>query len=371
MDLDEVKRRTDHSNTYAVIMAGGTGTRFWPKSRLNRPKQLLKFFGGDSLLRETATRVLPTLDWSHIYVVTNRSYEPQIKEELPELPESNIILEPENKDTAACIGLAAVKLWSVNPDATMLCMPADHYIGECDAFCRTIDQAVALTQQRSCLVTIGIPPTSPKTNFGYIKRGEQLDIKDLSGPVFMVDQFLEKPSRQRAMSFLKAGNYFWNSGIFVWNVTTILNAIERYMPKLSAGLSRIKEFCSTSSESKIIAEEYSKFAAMSVDYGIMERATDVLVLPGHFQWEDLGSWSALENILAPDSWGNVANGQHLCMDTSGCIIDTEDKLVATIGLRDLIIINTNDAVLVCAKERDQDIKALVDSLGSADFSKYR
>jgi mannose-1-phosphate guanylyltransferase len=370
MDLDE-KRITDHSNTYAVIMAGGTATRFWPKSRLKRPKQLLKFFGGDSLLRETATRVLPILDWSHIFVVTNRSYEPQIKEELPELPASNIILEPENKDTAACIGLSAVRLSCVNPNATMICMPADHYIGEKDAFCRTVDQAVMLANQNDCLLTIGIPPTSPKTNFGYIKRGEQLEQQGLTGSVFTVDQFLEKPSRQRAMSFLKAGNYLWNSGIFVWKVSTILNSIERYMPKLFAGLLRIKEFCNTAEDNKITTEEYSKFLAMSVDYGIMERATDVLVLPGQFQWEDLGSWTALENILAPDSWGNVANGQHLGMDTSGCIIDTEEKLVATIGLRDLIIINTNDAVLVCAKDRDQDIKMLVESLGSADYSKYR
>lgn len=365
------KEQSAHSNTYAVIMAGGTGTRFWPKSRLNRPKQLLKFFGGDSLLRETATRVLPLLDWSHIYVVTNKSYEPLIKEELPELPDSNIILEPENKDTAACIGLAAVKLSCVNPQATMVCMPADHYIGECDPFCKTVDQAVALANQRNCLITFGIPPTSPKTNFGYIKRGEQIEVEGLTGSVFMVDQFLEKPSRQRAISFLKAGNYLWNSGIFVWNVLTILNAIERYMPKLSAGLSRIKEYCSSTEEKSVISEEYKKFTAMSVDYGIMERATDVLVLPGHFQWEDLGSWTALENILAPDSWGNVANGQHLGMDTAGCIIDTEEKLVATLGIRDLIIINTNDAVLVCSKDRDQDIKKLVESLGSADYSKYR
>ncbi len=370
MNSEELKG-TDFSNTYAVIMAGGTGTRFWPKSRLNRPKQLLKFFGGDSLLRETATRVLPILDWSQIYVVTNRSYEPLIKEELPELPNSNIILEPENKDTAACIGLAAVKLSGINPKAVMVCMPADHYIGEREAFCRTINQAVLLASHRDCLITIGIPPTSPKTNFGYIKRGDQLDIKGLQGPVFMVDQFLEKPPRQRAISFLKAGNYLWNSGIFVWNVSTILSAIERYMPKLFSGLAAIKQYYATNKDSKVISKEYSKFAAMSVDYGIMERATDVLVLPGHFQWEDLGSWSALENILAPDSWGNVANGQHLGLDTSGCIIDTEEKLVATIGIRDLIIINTSDAVLVCSKDRDQDIKMLVESLGSANYSKYR
>ncbi len=370
MNLEE-RKRSDHSHTYALIMAGGTGTRFWPKSRLHRPKQLLKFFGGQSLLRETALRILPLLPWSHIYVVTNQSYEPSIREELPELPSANIILEPENKDTAACIGLSAVRLSCVDSRAVMICMPADHYISETDAFCRTVDQGVVLAGRKECLITIGIPPTSPKTNFGYIKRGEQLDVDSLSGPVFMVDQFLEKPSRQRAMSFLKAGNYLWNSGIFIWQAGTILKAIERYMPKLSAGLSKIKEFYGTSEDNKVTAEEYSKIAAMSVDYGIMERATEVLVLPGHFQWEDLGSWSALENILAPDSYGNVASGQHLGMDTSGCIIDSEEKLVATIGLRDLIIINTNDAVLVCAKDRDQDIKMLVESLGAADYSKYR
>lgn len=367
----EERKRTDHSHTYAVIMAGGTGTRFWPKSRLHRPKQLLKFFGGQSLLRETALRVRPLLDWSHIFVVTNQSYEPSIREELPELPATNVILEPENKDTAACIGLSAVKLSCVDPNAVMVCMPADHYIQESDAFCRTTDLAISLARKAECLLTIGIPPISPKTSFGYIKRGEQLDFNGVSGPVFIVDQFLEKPSRQRAMAFLKAGNYLWNSGIFIWQASTILKAIERYMPKLSAGLKRIKEFYGTPEDSKVIAEEYGKFTAMSVDYGIMERATDVMVLPGHFQWEDLGSWSALENILAPDSYGNVATGQHLGMDTSGCIIDSEEKLVATIGLRDLIIINTSDAVLVCAKDRDQDIKMLVESLSEADYSKYR
>lgn len=363
--------RQEQAHTYAVIMAGGTGTRFWPKSRLHRPKQLLKFFGGESLLRETALRVLPLLAWNQVYVISNNSYEPLIKEELPELPGNNLILEPENKDTAACIGLSAVQISCVDPDAVMVCMPADHYIGESEAFCRTVAQAVKLAGEHECLVTLGIPPSSAKTNFGYIKRGEQLDYPDTSNKVFMVDQFLEKPSRQRAISFLKAGNYLWNSGIFIWKASTILQAIERYMPKLAAGLAKIKEGYGTSEESKIISDEYAKFAAMSVDYGIMERATDVLVLPGHFQWEDLGSWSALENILIPDSYGNVANGQHLGLDTSECIIDSEEKLVATLGVRDLIIINTNDAVLVCAKDRDQDIKMLVESLGAADYSKYR
>jgi len=360
-----------HSHTYAVIMAGGSGTRFWPKSRLNRPKQLLKFFGGDSLLRETALRVRPVLKWSNIYVVTNQTYEPSIREELPELPRENVILEPENKDTAACIGLAAAILSGVDPDAVMVCMPADHYIGENESFCRTIELAVTLTRKTECLLTIGIPPTSPKTNFGYIRRGQQLDFDGVPGSVFSVDQFMEKPSRQKAISFLKAGNYLWNSGIFIWQATTILKAIERYMPKLSVGLKRIKKFHRHPDASKVTAEEYSKFSAMSVDYGIMERATEVFVLPGHFKWEDLGSWSALENILTTDSYGNVANGQHLGMDTSGCIIDTEEKLVATIGLRDLIIINTSDAVLVCAKDRDQEIKMLVEGLSEADYSKYR
>ena len=370
MDLLETKP-TDHSHTYAVIMAGGTGTRFWPKSRLNRPKQLLKLFGAQSLLRETALRTMPLLDWSHIYVVTNRSYKPQIQEELPELPDRNIVLEPENKDTAACIGLTSVMLASMDPEAIMVCMPADHYISDTEPFCRIVDQAVSIARQRECLITIGIPPNSPKTSFGYIKRGEQLDFPGLKAQAFIVDEFLEKPSRHRAVSFVKAGNYLWNSGIFVWQVNSIQNAIERYMPKLFSGLAKIKEFCWTPEAGKVIAEEYCKFNSMSIDYGIMERATDVLVLPGHFQWEDLGSWSALENILIADSYGNVANGDHLGLETTGCIIDTEEKLVATVGVRDLIIINTNDAVLVCAKDRDQDIKALVETLSTADFSKYR
>ncbi|HEX3015987.1 MAG TPA: mannose-1-phosphate guanylyltransferase [Desulfobacteria bacterium] len=370
MDLDERKNLV-RRDTYAVIMAGGTGTRFWPKSRLNRPKQMLKFFGGESLLRETALRILPLLKWSQIFVVTNRSYAPQIREELPELPDNNIILEPENRDTAACIGLSAVKISCINPRATMICMPADHYISEKEAFCRTIEQAVLLAKQRKNLITIGIPPTSPKTNFGYIKRGEPLDLPESSCQVFTVDQFLEKPSRQRALSFLKSGNYLWNSGIFIWQTTTILEAIERYMPKLSAGLKRVKKYYNGAEDSKIISDEYARFTSMSVDYGILERATNVLVLPGHFPWEDLGSWTALENILVPDSYGNVASGHHLGMDTAGCIIDTEEKLVATLGVRDLIIINTNDTVLVCAKDRDQDIKMLVEGLGASDYSKYR
>ncbi|MDA8442119.1 MAG: mannose-1-phosphate guanylyltransferase [Peptococcaceae bacterium] len=370
MDAQNTKA-IDHSHTYAVIMAGGTGSRFWPKSRLNRPKQLLSFCGSETLLRETATRILPLIKWSNIFVVTNHTYKPLIVDELPDLPTQNIILEPENKDTAACIGLTAIKLLQFDPEALMVCMPADHFVRQNESFCHTIEQAVALATTRECMVTIGIPPNSPKTNFGYIKRGNRLTLPEVSGQVFSADQFLEKPSRQRAISLLKAGNYLWNSGIFIWRAATILQAIERYMPKLGAGLARIASNYRNSHEDRVIADEYSRLQAMSIDYGIMERATDIYVIPGNFQWEDLGSWSALENILAPDTYGNVANGQHLGLDTVECIIDTDGKLVATLGVRNLIIINTNDAVLVCAKDRDQDIKTLVQGLCSADYSKYR
>jgi len=343
---------------YAVILAGGVGSRFWPKSSSSNPKQFLQIFGEQSLLQTTASRVRPLIRQDCIYVVTNDRYYDKITEQLPDLSPDNLIIEPEARETAAGIGLAAVKLAKRDPNAVMAVLPSDHFIGSEQDFRRCLSWAAEFARNHKMLVTFGIRPTEPKTGYGYIKMDRML-VNDNGRRAYHVAEFTEKPDFERALRFLQSGKYLWNSGMFVWRVQTILQAYRQHMPEMYQQLARIYEILDTPDEKEIIREVYGQMEKLSVDYAIMEKADNVAVMPADFAWDDVGSWRSVERFLDHDQSGNTIKGLHVGIDTDKCIIESEDLLIATIGVRDLLIVQSDRAVLVADKERDQEIKDLV------------
>lgn len=358
------------STIFAVIMAGGAGTRFWPKSRLQNPKQFLKLLGKASLLGDTVRRTSMLVDLKNCFILTNKQYSDQINESIPEVPEENIIYEPANRDTAACVGLAAIKLAKLDPDGVMVVVPSDHYIGHETIFIKTLESAITFAHRQDCLMTLGIKPTEPKTGYGYICYGQNLGI--VNGiPVFQVKKFTEKPDENTARFFIQQGNYLWNSGIFIWKISTILEAISEHLPQLYQALKKIEPFIGTPEETAVLEREYQNFPKVSIDYGVMEKAGNIGTVPANFIWDDVGSWSALEKYLPKDERNNTLNGgKHIAIDTRGCIIDSEAKLIATIGVEDLIIIQSEDVMLVCRKDRDQEVKNLVSKLKNSGWDEY-
>jgi mannose-1-phosphate guanylyltransferase len=355
---------------FPVIMAGGTGTRFWPKSRSKKPKQFLSFKGDESLLQATVRRVNMLVPYENIYIVTNTKYMKDVMRQVHDIPKRNIIVEPMRRDTAACIGLAAIQLSKIEPEGVMVILPSDHHVEQDENFVKTLQDAVDIAKAEDCLVTLGLKPNSPKTGYGYIKRGREVYRGKNGHPVFTVERFTEKPDLQTAIRFLESGSYFWNSGMFICRVSSILRAIARYMPALAVVLEKIKFAGGTENEEELINREYRNIQKVSIDYGIMERADNVLVIPASFIWDDVGSWGVLESMISSDYSDNTIRGIHVGMDTSGCIIDSENKLVATIGVRDLIIVNTQDVVLICHKSRDQDVKELVKLLKNEGLRRF-
>lgn len=355
---------------FAVIMAGGAGTRFWPKSRLKNPKQFLQLLGKASLLGDTVRRVSMLVEPEHCFVLTQLQYQDQVHESIPEIPPENVILEPANRDTASCIGLAAIKLARINSEGIMMILPSDHYIGYETAFIKTLESAISYVEKQDCLMTLGIKPDSPKTGYGYICCGRQLDTEK-GYPIYHVQKFTEKPDPVTARNFLKQGNYLWNSGIFVWKISRILKEIEEHLPELYQKLQEIEPYLNTPEEKKVLDKVYPQFPKVSIDYGIMEKAQNIATVTGDFIWDDVGSWSALEKYLPKDERNNTLNGgKHIAIDSRGCIIDSEAKLIATIGVENLIIIQFEDVMLVCPKERDQEVKQLVEKVKGLDLDEY-
>ncbi len=330
----------------AVVMAGGKGERFWPLSREKFPKQLLSLTGKKSLLRETVERIQPLIPPRDILVVTRRSLARAIVRQLPQVPGRNIISEPVGRNTAPCIGLATKM---IKEDAVMVVLPADHIIKPRGKFLDTLKRAVSLARETENLITIGIKPTYPATGYGYIEAG-----KREKRQVFKVKRFVEKPDKKKAERFLKSGRFSWNSGMFVWKKSVVLEAMSKYMPSLYRGLQRIS--------SKNINRLYPKLPSISIDYGIMEKARNSLVIPADFCWEDLGSWESLEEFLFRDTKKNAITGRVLLMDTQNCTVVNKKGLLSTIGVSDLIIVSTGDVTLVFPKGKGQQVKKLVEKL---------
>jgi len=354
---------------FPVIMAGGKGERFWPRSRVNWPKQFLSVDGQESLLQKTVRRMEPLANLNHLFIVSDANYIAPIQDQLSQLPRKNIIVEPMGRNTAACIGLAAIHLEQIDPEGVMVVLPSDHLIHQQDIFIKTLLSSVELAQKGDNLVTIGIRPTYAETGYGYINFGKKYGV--FGGNIaFDVRRFVEKPVLERAKSYLDSGKYLWNSGMFIWKVSTIRKAICEYMPKLHLALERMKIAIGTAQEQDVIATEYVNLDSISIDIGIMEYAENIFAFPGDFGWDDVGAWTALERIHDTDPDGNVFHGNVVMVDTKKCIIESKDKLIAALGVEDIIIIESDDALLVCSKEHAQNIKDLLKKLKQENLERY-
>ncbi len=347
---------------YAVIMAGGAGTRFWPASRKARPKQLLDFGLGRPLVEETIHRINDLIPPERTLIMTNSEYVDIVSELLPELPKRNILGEPACRDTSACIGLAAAVLLKEDPDAVMAVMPSDHIIRPSELFCATLASAAKLLATRKeTLVTFGIEPTEPATGFGYIKEGEKVGEYDGTS-FFRAKQFHEKPDIAKAKAFLDEGGYYWNAGIFVWRADTVLGCIQRFLPDLHDGLSLIAEKAGTPGFTERLNQVYPGLKKISIDFGVMEKAEDRAVAAVRYFWDDVGSWRALERLLKADSQDNCVQGEFLGIDSSNLIVSARGGMVATVGVEGLIVVHTPDATLVCRKDDAEAVKKVVEQL---------
>ena len=348
----------------ALIMAGGRGERFWPKSRKSLPKQFLSLTGdGKTMIQLTVERILPLVD---IYIATNRSYKALVRQQLPELPEENILCEPVAKNTAPCIGLGAMHIAKKYEDAVMFVLPSDHLIKYNAMYLDTLRRASEVAEEGENLVTLGIMPDYPETGYGYIKF--QPDAR--KGVAFEVERFVEKPDLETAKRYLATEQYLWNSGMFIWRISTILHNMEKYLPETYAGLGRIRDAIGASEENEVLEKEFALFKSESIDYGIMEKADHIYTLPGTFGWDDVGSWNAVERIQPANEFGNVVNGNAVTVDTKRCIIQGGKKLIATVGLEDIIIVDTDDALLVCEKGDAGEIKKVLENLKICNRTEY-
>lgn len=353
---------------YAVIMAGGRGERFWPRSRTALPKQFLNLIGRKTMLQLTVERVEDLVGIQNTYIVAGEDFKEVILEQLPNLPEENIIIEPFGRDTAAAIGLAALVLERKNPKDVMVVLPADHYISDVERFREVLKGAVAAAGRGEEIITLGITPHRPETGYGYICRGEVLDIFN-GTPACRVASFLEKPDYHRALEFISSGNYLWNSGMFIWRIDLIIQLINKHTPRLAEGLQKIGQALGGGRYAEVLAEVYAGLPKISVDYGILEKADRMLVMPGDFGWDDIGSWTALERYSGKDENGNSLEGDGVLIDTRDTYVYSPGKTVALIGVENLIVVNDRDTLLICHRDRAQEIKRAVRALRDKGLKK--
>lgn len=366
------------NNCFSVIIAGGKGTRFWPLSRAGRPKQLLKILSRKSLIEETAERVYALGGRAQTLVVTIADQLAALRRELGDLPKNNFLAEPQGKNTAPCIGLAALEVARRNPAAVMIVLPADHWVRDRAAFRRTLKAAVGLALQNNQLITIGIRPDYPEIGYGYIMKGKTVVHKSTS-TAFFVKRFTEKPTLAVARRLIRQHS-LWNSGIFVWKASTLLQLLARYQPVIAAGLESIKRAAAGKSLADpspklraVIAREYKKMPNLSIDYAVMEKAGaegKVLTLEADFGWSDVGSWAAVHRMTAKDADGNASRGRWLGLGAKNCLIHAQDRLVVLLGLENAVVVDTPDALLVGALDRSQEVRDLVDALNRQGLSSY-
>jgi mannose-1-phosphate guanylyltransferase len=321
------------------------------------------------MLQEAWQRIAPLVPNDKIFVVTSEAYTDIVRQQIPQVPAANIIGELEGHGTAPCIGLSALHLKLRDPEAVMAVLTADHYIEKADELRRAL-RAAAQSAEEGHLVTLGIQPNRPATGYGYIQRGERL--AQVSGhDVYRVEKFTEKPDLTTAQAFIESGRYYWNSGMFIWKVSTILQEFKKLMPQLYAQLMEIDVALGTAEEQAVLERVWPQVENETIDYGIMERAEDVAVIPVGIGWSDVGSWATLLELLPADGDGNVVVGQHIGLDTRGCLIHSSDRLVATIGLADMVVVDTEDALLVCPRERAQEVRDLVEKLKESGKKEYQ
>jgi mannose-1-phosphate guanylyltransferase len=356
---------------HAVIMAGGGGTRFWPRSRAKKPKQFLSLVGEQSLLQQTVERIEALAPPDNTWIITAAAHAAETARQLPALAADRILGEPCGRDTAACIGLGAALIARHDPDAIMMVMPADHVIEPAQEFRRAAHVAQqTVLEHPQALVTFGIPPTFPATGYGYIQRGAELAQRQ-GIRIFRVKAFREKPDAELAEQFVSAGEYYWNAGIFFWKASTILQALKQNQPNLAAAIGRIADAWRTPKRDEVFRQEYERLTKISIDYAVMEKAKEVLVVEAPYKWDDVGSWLALERMHPQDADGNTVHARHAGIGTKECVIVGEgDKLIATVGVDNLLIIQDGDAILVADRREEGNIKNLVELLKKKGLEKY-
>jgi mannose-1-phosphate guanylyltransferase len=357
----------------AVIMAGGAGERFWPVSRQSRPKQLLRFDANATMLEASVNRIKPLIALEHIYIVTNAKLKQTVLQEVPGLVADNILCEPEGRSTTPCLAFAAAVAAKRYGNPTMAVLTADHVIRDSATFQRNVQAALQFAEDQDALVTFGIPPRTPATGFGYIEAGNEIQSTP-EGAIYQVKRFREKPDLETAKKFLESGNFFWNSGMFSWKTEVFQQAVETLLPDVFAGIQEIAEAWDTSAANKVIARVFRNMPKISVDYGVMEKASNVFVVRAEFDWEDIGAWDALGKIHVADAMGNIVVGQCISVDSRGCVLytspDADAPLVVSLGANNLIVVATKDAVLVCSKEEAQRVKDIVALLRTKGLDKY-
>jgi mannose-1-phosphate guanylyltransferase len=355
--------------TYIAIMAGGVGSRFWPGSREAQPKQFLDMLGvGKSLLRLTFERFLPIAPAAHILVVTNAAYKDLVKEHLPELEDHQILCEPSRNNTAPCIAYAAHKLASLDPDANMVVAPSDHIVLQEEAFLSQILKAVGFAAHHNALLTLGITPTRPDTGYGYIQFGARAE---LGSPIHQVVRFTEKPDLEHATAFVQSGRYLWNAGIFVWNVQSILKALDQHAPEISDIFKAGAHLFNTPEEQPFIDRVYPGSPNISVDFAIMEKATNVYTLPSAFGWSDLGTWASLHAECPKDPEGNALQGTIIARQSSGCMVSAPPgKLVVLQDQHDLIVIDREDVLMIIPRNQEQAVKDITGQVKQIFNGKY-
>jgi len=354
------------SNNYAIIMAGGIGSRFWPWSTTQRPKQFLDVLGtGKTLIQQTYERINRICPTENILIITNQLYEETIAEQLPQIPRDNILSEPSRRNTAPCIAFGAFKIQKINPEANILVAPADHIILKEDLFVTIVEKGFEFTANNEALLTIGIEPHKPETGYGYIQSSEEiLEEKPDQWQMGKVTQFREKPDLDTAKEFVASGNFYWNAGIFIWSAKAILTAFEKYTPKLHRQFAEHDQSFNSSKEGQAIEEIYSRCDNISIDYAVMEKADNVFVISTDIGWSDLGNWSALHEISKTDEAGNAANGDQIIIHNSKNTLVKANigKVTVVDGLEGYIVVDDEKALLICKKENEQNIKQFVNEV---------
>jgi len=353
----------ENKDVFAIIMAGGKGERFWPQSRVSRPKQLLRLIGKLTLIEQTVNRLKPLVPAENIIVITNNDYVAPMQSLLTEIPKDNIIGEPFGRDTAPCVALAAglVSAKTDNPNAVMIVVPADHVINDGTAMIKVLSDCAEVAVDGK-IVTIGVNPSFPSTGYGYIRCEDRIE-NQLDTKFYISGGFREKPDSETAEKFLEEGSYKWNSGMFVWSVSTIMDAFKKHAPDLAKGAEVLKNALLDGDFASKLKEQYKLFEKVSIDYAIMEKVDNVVVAECAFDWDDIGSWTAIRNQINPSANNNVVMGMHVGLDTKDCIIVGDSHhLISTIDVEDLIIVHTEDATLVCKSQSAQRVKEIVHKL---------
>ena len=363
-----MKTKTDIKNRFVIIMAGGRGERFWPLSREKIPKQLLAILGKKSLLQEAVERVLPLVPAKNIFIITNEVQAPTVRKQLPKLPKGNIVAEPVGRDTCAAVTLGAALVGARSTTGVMAVLPADHVIPDAKKFQQVLSDAFDIAAQGQAIVTIGIKPSEPATGYGYIHTGHELPTppgaKKTKTTFFKAERFVEKPNFETALEYVNSGQYRWNAGMFVWSFITVTNSLEKHQPEMFAACQRwFKVAANPAKLTKVLAKEYPEIKKVSIDYALMEKAQNVIVADGAFEWDDLGAWPAIARHIKQDAEGNAAMADFIHVDAARNIIfdaRTKSKTpIAVVGLRDAILVQTDDAVLLAHKSQAQKIKELV------------